>query len=347
MTFPFFSICIAAYNAQEYIDECLQSIAVQDCRDYEVVIVDDGSTLPLELCDKTIDTLAACELKRVSNSGPYAARQRAFDISRGEVILCVDADDKLLDTSVLSKLKSAFLGSGADIVLFNASASESKQTRLFDLSALGPGGIVDEAAVWRVYTKGYSLNSLWCKAFKRTLYTKGEEPRPRLLMAEDRLQSLEVMRNARSYWLIDEPLYFYRPNPASTTNGGYDPAYFHQACYVEDEVVACMAERKMPLDDWARYFLGYSSSALLGIKYNRQLDAVERRAAYADMSGDRVLSVAMSICPMSFLSVVDALRLSLLKGGHFTLLDLSMLPWRVGSGAKRLGGALRCSVGID
>ena len=166
-------------------------------------------------------------------------------------------------------------------------------------------------------------------------------------MAEDRLQSLEVMRNARSYWLIDEPLYFYRPNLASTTNGGYDPAYFHQACYVEDEVVACMAERKMPLDDWARYFLGYSSSALLGIRYNRQLDAVERRAAYADMSGERVLSVAMSICPMSFLSVVDALRLSLLKGGHFTLLDLSMLPWRVGSGVKRLGGALRCSVGID
>ena len=43
MTKPFFSICIAAYNAQPYIGECLGSIAEQDYFDFEVIIVDDGS----------------------------------------------------------------------------------------------------------------------------------------------------------------------------------------------------------------------------------------------------------------------------------------------------------------
>lgn len=336
MTFPFFSICIAAYNAQEYIDECLWSIVAQDCRDYEVVIVDDGSTTPLELCDRTVEALAACELKRVSNSGPYAARQGAFDISRGKVILCVDADDKLLDTSVLSKLRSAFLDSGADIVLFNASASESKQTRLFDFSALGAGGAVDEGDVWRTYSKDYSLNSLCCKAFKRTLYSKGEKPRPRLLMAEDRLQSLEIMRNAHSYRLIDEPLYFYRPNPTSTTNAGYDPAFFSQACYVEEEVFEFMEGRGMPVDEWARYFLGYTSSALLGIRYNRGLDAAARRCAYAAVGTERAVGLALESCPVDSLPKVDRLRLGLLLAGRYAALDASMLPWKVGSFLKHL-----------
>ena len=56
MNRPFFSICIAAYDAQRFIDECLESILAQDCHDYEVIIVDDGSLQPLVL-DKAICTL--------------------------------------------------------------------------------------------------------------------------------------------------------------------------------------------------------------------------------------------------------------------------------------------------
>ncbi len=64
MNRPFFSICIAAYDAQRFIDECLESILAQDCHDYEVIIVDDGSLQPLVL-DKAICTLLpSCKLHR-------------------------------------------------------------------------------------------------------------------------------------------------------------------------------------------------------------------------------------------------------------------------------------------
>lgn len=346
MTQPFFSICIAAYNAQHYIGDCLGSIAAQDCRDFEVLIVDDGSMEPLALDEDVRSFLPSCTLRRTANGGPYAARQVAFDIANGEVILCIDADDGLRDPAALSKIKSAF-GDGADVVLFNASSSEHEPTRMFDFSLLGEGGPVEENLVWDLYTKGYSLNSLWCKAFKRTLYSKGENARPRLLMAEDRLQSLEIMSGAKSYWLIDEPLYFYRPNPLSTTNANYDPGYYEQVCYVEDEVVSCMHDRKIPLKSWANYFLTYTSSALLGIRYNRGLTAPVRRAAYASVREQKILGVAMESFPMSSLSRIDAMRLSLLKEGRFAALDLSMLPWRVGSGAKRLVNTLRRACKTD
>lgn len=316
MTRPFFSICIAAYNAQRYIGECLGSIAAQDCRDFEVVIVDDGSAVPLTLDEGMRASFPSCMLRRTANGGPYAARQAAFDIATGEVVLCVDADDGLRDPAALSKIKRAF-EAGADIVLFNASSSERVPTRMFDFSALGEGGPVEEDSVW-------------------DLYTKGEKARPRLLMAEDRLQSLEVMRDASSYWLIDEPLYFYRPNPASTTHAGYNPEYFAQACYVEKEVVAFMTGHDVPLEGWARYFLAYTSSALLGVRYNRSLDFAARRDAYAAARGQSVVELAFEHCPVRSLAKVDALRLRLLSDGRYDALDVSMLPWRIGSGLKQL-----------
>ena len=136
MTAPFFSICIAAYNAERYISECLRSIAAQDCRDYEVVIVDDGSAEPLALDEGLRSAFPSCTLRRTANSGPYAARQAAFDASCGEVVICVDADDGLLDPSALTKIKRAFIDGDVDIVLFNASSSDLNPARMFDFSAL-------------------------------------------------------------------------------------------------------------------------------------------------------------------------------------------------------------------
>ena len=338
---PFFTICIAAFNADRYFDDCLRSIATQDCSDYEVVVVDDGSAVPLALDEGITGSLSAVRVERISNSGPYAARQKAFDLAKGEVLVCVDSDDKLFDRSMLTKLKRVFTDHEVDVVFYNATCDERRPARFLDLSGLGEGGLVEEDAVWCVYTKSYSLNSLCCKAFKRTLYNKGNKARPRLLMAEDRLQSLEIMRNARSYWLIDEPLYFYRPNPASTTNGGYRPTYFHQTCYVEDEVLTFINERGIPAGGWAAHFLSSASGALLGLRYNSTLSPDERRVAYKAIGRERVLEVAMGLRNEDDLSFVDELRLSLMEEKKFRLLDLSMLPWKVGSVLKHLPDSVR------
>lgn len=338
---PFFTICIAAFNADFYLDDCLRSIAAQDCSDFEVVIVDDGSAVPLILDEGIAESLSAVRVERISNSGPYAARQKAFDLAKGEVLVCVDSDDKLFDCSMLTKLKSVFINHEVDVVFYNATCDERRPARFLSLSSLGEGGSVEKDAVWRVYTKGYSLNSLWCKAFKRTLYTKGNKARPRLLMAEDRLQSLEIMRNARSYWLIDEPMYFYRSNPASTTNGGYRPTYFHQTCYVEGEVLTFISERGIPVDGWAAHFLSSASGALLGLRYNSTLSRDERWAAYEAIGQERVLDVAMGLRNECGLSFVDDLRLSLMEEKKFRLLDISMLPWKAGSVLKHLADSVR------
>lgn len=332
---PFFSICIAAYNAGQFIEECLESIAVQDYRDFEVIVVDDGSSDPLFIDEETSSHIPSLLVKRTKNSGPYAARQLAFNLAQGGVILCIDADDCLLDSSALGKMKASF-DQGADIVLFNACSSKQNPKRIFDLSELGTGGWVSEGSVWSLFGNDYSLNSLCCKAFRSELYRRADKVRPRLLMAEDRLQSLEIMKRARSFWLIDEPLYYYRPNPGSTTNSVYDPSYFRQVCYVEGEVLEYLRDSGMKLDEWASFFLKYTSNALLGIRYNNKLNMASRCKAYACVRGENILNIAFEHCPACSLHMIDGFRLGLLNGGRYLALDVSMLPWRIGSSLKRL-----------
>lgn len=336
MSAPFFSICIAAYKADRYIEACLASIESQSCRDFEVIIVDDGSPEPLTIDSALASRLPSIRIIRTENGGPYAARQRAYDEACGQVLLSVDADDALFGTDALSKILKAF-SSGADIVVFNATNSECSAHRLFDYSALKSSDMDSMDCLWSLFTTSFSLNSLWCKAFRRSLYTTSlKKKRPRLLMAEDRLQSLEVMMGARSFVVVDEPLYFYRPNMTSTTNAGYEPSYFSQQCYVETEVLDFMRRRHMPLDGWATYFLELISGVLLGIRYNPFLSQVDRFDVYQSICKEHIVEIAMRFLESAALSKVNAVRLRLLRSHRFIFLDMSMLPWKCGSFIKGL-----------
>jgi glycosyltransferase involved in cell wall biosynthesis len=96
---PHVSIIVPVFNAGRYLEQALRSTAAQTYRDFEVVVVDDGST------DRT--TLALLEaarrqagvtVHRTPNCGPAAARNTAIEHARGGYILPLDADDWLAPT---------------------------------------------------------------------------------------------------------------------------------------------------------------------------------------------------------------------------------------------------------
>jgi len=88
---PTVSVVIPAYNAERYIGETLESVLAQTYRDFEVVVVDDGST------DGTREIVRGygepVRLVEQPNSGPAAARNRGVREARGEFIAFIDADD--------------------------------------------------------------------------------------------------------------------------------------------------------------------------------------------------------------------------------------------------------------
>jgi len=88
---PTVSVVIPAYNAERYIGETLESVLAQTYRDFEIVVVDDGST------DGTREIVRnygePVRLVEQPNSGPAAARNRGIREARGELIAFIDADD--------------------------------------------------------------------------------------------------------------------------------------------------------------------------------------------------------------------------------------------------------------
>lgn len=86
------SVILPAYNSQEYIGKAIESVINQTFNDFELIIVNDGST------DSTLDVIKSFSDSRIrlinqSNLGPGAARNNALDIARGDHIMFLDADD--------------------------------------------------------------------------------------------------------------------------------------------------------------------------------------------------------------------------------------------------------------
>ena len=108
------SVIMAVYNGEQYIREAIDSILLQTFKEFELLIVNDGST------DRTADILNEYSDPRVkifsqSNRGCVAARQLAIKNARGKYLAIMDADDIALPERL--KKTAAYLDSHSDVVL--------------------------------------------------------------------------------------------------------------------------------------------------------------------------------------------------------------------------------------
>lgn len=98
-----FSIIIPVYNTEKYIKKCLESVQNQTCKDYEVIIINDGSTdnsenIIKEWAEKNTQ-IEKC-IKTYKNTGLSEARNRGVKLSKGEYIFFLDSDD-YIDSNLL------------------------------------------------------------------------------------------------------------------------------------------------------------------------------------------------------------------------------------------------------
>ena len=120
------SVIIPVYNAEKYLEECLDSLLRQTFTDMEIICVDDGST------DSSAEILKRFQekdrrIRVLFQENQYAgiARNNGMKIAQGEYLLFLDADDFFEDT-LLEKIYSQGKKMGADIVLFGAKQYNEK-----------------------------------------------------------------------------------------------------------------------------------------------------------------------------------------------------------------------------
>ena len=112
------SIIIPVYNVEKYLRECLDSILAQSYKDFEIILVDDGSTDSSgNICDEYSMKYENIKVLHKNNNGLSSARNAGLDIAQGEYILFIDSDDVV--SPVMLETLMAHVA-GYDIVSYTA-----------------------------------------------------------------------------------------------------------------------------------------------------------------------------------------------------------------------------------
>lgn len=125
------SVVVPVYNVGQYLNECVDSILNQRFTDFEVLLVDDGST---DSSGKICDEYAAKD-KRVrafhkKNGGLSSARNYGIEQSKGDYVIFIDSDDLWLSPDCLSELYKYASGKELDVVRFEYQAVDENLTPL-------------------------------------------------------------------------------------------------------------------------------------------------------------------------------------------------------------------------
>ena len=223
----FFSVLVPVYNTSEYLRECVQSILGQSFADYELVLLDDGSTdCSGAICDEYAAQYPNVRVIHKANEGLMMTRRRGFREARGDYFICVDSDDKLYDSRALEKIHDTIAKTGCDLVIYNYvyGAGGGRPERASDLLDVENGHIFEGDEKMRLYEKlltSNSMNNMWIKCPARHVvdvdvdYSQWKQD---ICRAEDLFQSYPMLTNAKRVAYMAEPLYFYRWTPGSIGN---------------------------------------------------------------------------------------------------------------------------------
>lgn len=233
-----FSVCIPVYNTSQYLDECLASVLCQTEKDYEIVLVDDGSTDGSgEICDRYAARYPHIRVIHKENEGLMMTRRRAFREARGDYFICLDSDDALNDPNALNKIRCLIERENADLVIYEyiyAASASSIPDRIISLFPHPDGHVFTGQNKQELFQKlllGKFLNPIVIKAASRRIvdleidYTQWKECLVRS-QGEDLFQTLPLLGNAQRVAYLKEPLYFYRWNPESISRN-IRPDYYY------------------------------------------------------------------------------------------------------------------------
>ena len=135
------SFIVPVYNVEKYLRKCVISLVHQDFENYEVILVDDGSTdgsskICDELCETISDERLAIRVIHQPNAGVGAARNAGLKVAKGEYVCFVDSDD-YWEPNVLGTLMAQVEREKLDVLRF-----DYRNVRL--VRDEGISGLVDE-----------------------------------------------------------------------------------------------------------------------------------------------------------------------------------------------------------
>ena len=300
---PEVSVIIPVYNGEKYIEEALESVLAQTFRDFEVIVINDGST------DTTEERLAKYQDRivyvRQENRGLAATRGRGLELAKGEWIAFLDADDVWLPRKLELQVEFAGRHPEYGIVTTDALSFEGERT------------VVPSLKEWYRPASGNVLENLlfgnWippsAAMIRRECFEKVntfDVPPP--AFGEDWLMWMQIAAYYPVYF-IDEVLVRRRLHSASMSSQGGEIQF---QCLLRNleilrEKIPQLKARPDLIDKAAfRICFNRGLGDLRAVRLPQARDKLRRAVAYKPYSFKALLLLAVSYLPSSVLGAIKS-----------------------------------------
>ncbi len=219
---PMVSIIVPIYNAEQYLRRCVDSILNQEYTDYELLLVNDGSTdASGDICEEYGDQDPRVIVIQKENTGVSDSRNRALDRARGKYLQFLDSDDWITPDATRLFVRAAE-EYGCDMVI-------SDFYRVVGERLSPKGDIEEEGVLTREEFAAHMMENpadfyygvLWNKLYRRDIV---EEHKLRMdtdiSWCEDFMFNLEYIRYAKVFYALHAPIYYYVKRKGSLASQG-------------------------------------------------------------------------------------------------------------------------------
>ena len=224
------SIVVPVYNVQDYIEECIQSLLQQTLDDFEVIVVNDGTT------DESIERISHIQSPKLriihrENGGLSAARNTGLKNAIGEFVAFVDSDDYIILPNAYEEMYNLAKSTRSDVIYGNALKyfSEENKFPLNNQIKLNQKDLLtSDEFLLEVLKEKETFAPVWLYLYKRNLLVDNELMFKEGIYHEDEQFTPRVLTKATQIGVYRKVFYFYRQRMGSIVNSklnvkmGYD-----------------------------------------------------------------------------------------------------------------------------
>lgn len=260
---PLISVIIPVYNAEKYLEQCLESVLNQTYKELEVICINDGSSdNSIKILKQYAEKHSRIIVVDKDNEGVSAARNIGLKKAQGDYLMFVDADD-WIDCDTCEKAVLAMINTGSDVVIWSyISEHESKKIKkeLFHADNI----VFDKKDVRNKIHRRFigvcgeelghpeladSLCTVWGKLYKRKLILDNDISfidLEQIGTYEDGMFNLEAFYYVQKAMYLNKNYYHYRRENTASVTSGYRSQLYKQWQNLFKLMADYIAEKNLP-----------------------------------------------------------------------------------------------------
>lgn len=285
---PQISVIIPIYNVARYLPRCLDSLLAQTFKDFELILVDDGSKDDSgNICDHYGEMDQRIRVIHQPNAGTMIARRNGYTIAKGKYLIFCDSDDTM-PPQAFDILGKAIMEQQVD-VLFGAHTQRYDNGRsCLAIPRLPQNKIGPEMQKSMLQHEVFC--TLWGNIYNRKLFVEYTYHIPLSLLHEDRLFLIQLIHNSRTFGSVDQSVYNYYQNESSITRNrltneklyGSLAACEWQLEYMENQGI-CVKESKIFYLKYMNWLLENGYSKKIVVNYSSTSSVLYEIKGYRDI----------------------------------------------------------------